>query len=250
MPSPRPRRSRRGFSVIEVLIAASLAVGLGLVVSAAIASSSSSSKDAIDRADAAEAVRQVNDVVSRYVRAAVREPVCTLPQTAVSFAECLVPGEAGAILQAASPTGITLLAYPAGSAGQAGVQEPEPPRKVVVRAEQAVDGSVTLLVESFSPSAGFYNASYPTSPTEVLRQAVLLPPGLVGACPGRDAREVFSFLAADGTPVTALAGESDLAKVAVVKFDPQVRVRVEGEECPRVVSSPVFLSLPARGFGR
>lgn len=244
------RRSRRGFSVVEVIIAASLAIGLGLVVATAISSSSASSKNAISRAAAAEEVRGINDVVARYVRGAVRKPKCTLPANATTFSSCLVPDEDGETLQAASPSSITMLVYPDG-ANISGANAPAP-EKIVVRTEEAAGRSVSLLVETYVPTNGFYDAAYPSSPTEVLRQVVLIPPKLAGLCTQsfRPALEVFSFLDDDGLPVTALTTPQDLAKVSVVKFDPQVRVLVQGESCPRIISSPVFLTLPVRGFGR
>ena len=249
----RPRR-RKGFSVVEVLIAASLAVGLGAMVATAIASSSSSSKNAITRAAASQEVRQVNEIAARYVRGAVRTPKCSLPATgAQSFSSCLVPSDTGEMLLAASASSITLLVYPQG-ANVSGGNAPAP-EKVTLKAEQAADGSVSLYVYADPPSGGsFYDASYPVIPTRLVRSVTLVPPKIaaVTGCtpPITAATSVFSFLDDVGAPVVAPANASDRARVSVVKFDPQVRVVVQGEACPRIVSSPVFLTLPSRGFGR
>jgi len=246
------RRSRSGFSVVEVLIAASLSIGLGLLVSTAITSSSAASKNAITRAAASQEVRQINDIAARYVRGAVRTPKCSLPATgAQSLSSCLVPAENGEMLIAASSSSVTLLAYPEG-ANITGGNAPTP-EKVVLRAVQESDGSVSLRVEAYAHSGGgFYNATYPATPTRILRVVTLATPKVANLCTSglRPAVEVFSFLDDAGAPVTSLASEADRARVSVIKFDPQVRVMVQGETCPRIVSSPVFLTLPSRGFGR
>lgn len=246
------RRSRSGFSVVEVLVAASLSIGLGLLVATAIASSSASSKNAITRASASQEVRQVNEIAGRYVRGAVRTPKCSVPSNASSFGSCLVPAESGELLLAgASSSSIALLVYPQG-ANVAGSTAP-PPEKVVLRAAQEADGSVVLRVEAYAHSGGgFYDAQYPTVPTRTLRVVTLATPKVANLCTSglRPAVEVFSFLDDAGAPVTGLASATDRARVSVIKFDPQVRVAVQGEACPRIVSSPVFLTLPSRGFGR
>ena len=249
----RPRH-RKGFSVVEVLIAASLAIGLGAMVATAIASSSSSSKNAITRAAAAQEVRQVNEIAARYVRGAVRAPKCSLPATATSFSSCLVTSDTGELLLSASASSITLLVYPQG-ANVSGGNAPAP-EKVTLKAEQASDGSVSLYVYADPPSGGsFYDASYPSTPTSVVRSVTLVPPNVaaVAGCnpPISLATSVFSFLNPDGAPLTGnFTDPAVRANVAVIKFDPQVRVVVQGEACPRIVSSPVFLTLPSRGFGR
>jgi type II secretory pathway pseudopilin PulG len=252
--SARSRR-RRGFSVVEVLIAASLAIGLGAMVATAIASSSASSKNAITRAAAAQEVRQVNEIAARYVRGAVRSPKCLLPANgAQSFSSCLVPSDNGEMLLAASASSITLLVYPQGA--NALDKNAPAPEKVTLKAEQAADGSVSLYVYADPPSGGsFYDASYPATPTRLVRSVTLVPPKVaaVSGCtpPITSATFVFSFLDDAGSPVTGNFSESGVrARVAVIKFDPQVRVLVQGETCPRLISSPVFLTLPSRGFGR
>jgi hypothetical protein len=249
-------RHRKGFSVVEVLIAASLAIGLGAMVATAIASSSSSSKNAITRAAASQEVRQVNEIAARYVRGAVRTPKCLLPKppAARSFSSCLVPSDTGEMLLAASASSITLLVYPQG-ANVSGGDAPAP-EKVTLKAEQAADGSVSLFVYADAPSGGsFYDASYPAIPTRLVRSVTLVPPKIaaVTGCtpPITSATSVFYFLNPDGVPVTGDFTDQDVRNsVSVIKFDPQVRVLVQGEACPRIVSSPVFLTLPSRGFGR
>lgn len=250
----RPCR-RKGFSVVEVLIAASLAVGLGAMVATAIASSSSSSKNAITRAAASQEVRQVNEIAARYVRGAVRKPKCLVPADAQSFSSCLVSAETGDLLvELPSPSSITLLVYPQG-ANVSGGNAPAP-EKVTMKAERAADGSVSLYVYADPPSGGgFYNASYPATPTRLVRSVTLVPPKIaaVTGCtpPITSATSVFSFLDNAGAPVTGdFTDQSVRTRVAVIKFDPQVRVMVQGEACPRIVSSPVFLTLPSKGFGR
>lgn len=244
-------RLRSGFSVVEVLIAASLSIGLGMMVAAAIASSSASSKNAITRASAAQEVRQINEIAGRYVRGAVRTPKCLVPANATSFASCLVPAETGVMLVAASPSSITLLAYPEG-ANVTGSGAPAPDR-IVLRAVEEADGSVSLRAEAYAPSGnGFYGATYGTSPTSTLRVVTLAVPKVANLCTTglRPAVDVFSFMDDTGAPVASLGSELDRERVSVIKFDPQVRVPVQGEDCPRIVSSPVFLTLPSRGFGR
>jgi hypothetical protein len=257
------RFRRRGFSVVEVIIAASLAVGLGMVVSVAIASSSSSSKDAITRADAAEEVRRLNDLVTRYVQAGVALPTClepTPPPEGLPFASCLVPGQNGQVLESASPDKIVFFSYPEGPVS--GSNGPLPPEKVTVEVTRnTADGSVTLTVSSLSiPSStnAYYVASSAYSGTaEVLRATTLVTPKVaaaVAACPssttttvaaaGTSATNVFSFFDSNGVATT------EAAKVSVIAFDPRVKVLVADEACPRTVSSPAFLTLPSQGFGR
>lgn len=245
------RRSRSAFSVVEVLIAASLSIGLGLLVATAITTSSASSKNAIVRATASQDVRQINEIAARYVRGAVRSPKCSLPSNATSFASCLVPSDTGAMLLAASASSITLLAYPDGANAASG--NAPAPEQVVLRAVQENDGSVALRVEAFAASGGgFYNATYPATPTRTLRVVTLAAPKVANLCTTglRPALDVFSFLDDAGSPVTSFASDADRSRVSVIKFDPQVRVPVQGETCPRIVSSPVFLTLPSKGFGR
>jgi hypothetical protein len=248
------RRSRSGFSVVEVLIAASLSIGLGAMVAAAIASSSASSKNAITRASASQEVRQINEIAARYVRGAVRTPKCLLPATgAQSLSSCLVPADNGEMLVAASSSSITLLSYPEGVNVTSGTAPP--PEKIVLRAVQETDGSVALRVESYKALdlTKIYGAQYDANtPTSTLRVVTLAVPKVANLCTTglRPAVDVFSFLDDTGAPVTSLATVADRERVSVIKFDPQVRVPVQGEDCPRIVSSPVFLTLPSRGFGR
>jgi hypothetical protein len=252
---------RKGFSVVEVLIAASLAIGLGMVVSVAIASSSSSSKDAITRAAAAEEVRRLNDLVARYVQAGVALPTCLEPaSTSLPFASCLVPGQSGQVLEVASANKIVFFSYPEGPVS--GSNGPLPPEKVTVEVTRnTADGAVTLTVSSVSiPSSAnaYYVASSAYSGTaEVLRATTLVSPKVAAAataCPSAttttlapsstDATSVFSFFDANGVATT------EPAQVSVIAFDPRVKVLVADEACPRTVSSPVFLTLPSQGFGR
>lgn len=250
-------RCRRGFSVLEVLVAAALSLGLGAIVATVITSSSSASRDAIARADAAEEIRSLNDLLTRYVQAGVRRPECLNPDslrsgTPLPFASCIVPGPGGDVLESVAADKIVFYSYPEGVVSST----PRSPEKVTVETSRdASTGAVTLTVSAQAVTNGdlFYvgNDSSLYSPARVLRSVTLVSPTVAAfdsVCPppaGTPAsRDVFSFFDANASPT------SDPSKVAVVVFDPRAKVSLTGETCPRLVSSPLYLAFPSQGFGR
>jgi type II secretory pathway pseudopilin PulG len=251
-----PVRRSRGFSVIEVIVAMSLAAGLGMVVATVIASSTAASKDAIARADASEDVRTLNDLLARFVQAGVRKPECLQPDNRnaapLTFAACIVPGQGGDVLETASAEKIVFYSYPDASAGPAA---PRAPDKVTVETSRdAATNAVTLTVSAQSPDDAtiFYVGAGGYGSPRILRTVILLSPTVAAlegaACPPPSgtppSTQVFAFFDAEGSSTT------DPSKVSVVAFDPRVKVVQTGETCPRTVSSPVYLAFPSQGFGR
>lgn len=249
-------RHRRGFSVLEVLVAAMLSLGLGAIVATVITASSSASRDAIARADAAEEIRSLNDLLTRYVQAGVRKPVCLKPdslvtRTNLSFASCIIPGTGGNILESVAADKIVFYSYPGGVVSS----PPRAPEKVTVETSRDdATGAVTLTVRAQAVTNDLFYVGDDSSvyaPPRVLRAVTLVTPAVAAfdsVCPPAPgipaSRDVFSFFDANASTT------SDPSKVAVVVFDPRAKVPLTGETCPRLVSSPLYLAFPSQGFGR
>jgi hypothetical protein len=125
---------------------------------------------------------------------------------------------------------------------------------VQVTAIREPDNAVSLTVAEFAPSSpDYFTPAYPAVPSNTLRRSTLVSPKLAGLCTTSlpDPTKVFSFYDAQGNQLSALPlSASDLEKVTVIAFDPQVRVPVRNEPCPRLVASSIMIGLPVKGFGR
>lgn len=68
--------SKKGFSLIEILVASSLALGLGLAVSAALSSASKVAKVSLASASSEQQIRDVMQVSTRYIKSARPRGAC------------------------------------------------------------------------------------------------------------------------------------------------------------------------------
>lgn len=228
---PRPGRRTRGFTVIEIIVAATLSAVLGLAIASVLVSSSSLSKLTLTKASAEQQVRDLNQTVVRYVRSAAPRGRCLSPAGPTS--SCLVVGEESSPFASVEPSRLVFYAYtsdrPAVSSRQLA------PDRVTIEAI-LVDTAVVLEVKVERATSG-YTDTWTGESARVARRVVLAQPSdRAPALP-----QLFTFLDLRGQATTTLE------EIAVVVFDPQVRVEVDGTD--RVFGAPVFVAIPSKGFG-
>lgn len=226
-------RRRRGFTIIEIIVASTLSAVLGLGIASVLVSSANVSKVTVVKADAEQQVRELGQNLVRFVRSAVPPRRCASP-TGASASGCFVVVTDGSPFVTATPDQIVFYAYVDGNADSLAA-----PDKVTVRRVTTVENAVVLEVLRDRPAPGVtYTETWRSGGTvELVRRLVLRKPSSSPPPPA----DLFTFLDMEG------AVTSSAAEIAVVVFSPQVRVLLDGTE--RVFGSPVFIALPSRGFG-
>lgn len=175
---------RRGFSLIELLIAATLSTVFAVLIGQTVLSTTRASLLTTARSVAqAKARAGLNDLERALVGA---RPLgeCRSPQRGLPINQCLVSGETGFALVSASADALTFYAYTTTSSDSVILSAPD---KVVVE----VDANMVLTVKRYkaASSATYTNPSWPSGAAPYRTLAL----GTVAD------RNVFSYIAGDGT---------------------------------------------------
>lgn len=264
---------RKGFSMLEVLIASLLSAGLGLAVAASVSSASRVAKVSLAKAASEQQIRDVIQVSSRYIKAARPQGGCLSKGVnssvvfTISLDQC--PTEqvrddpAGAVITAEYGK-LEVYSYwkdcddPAGNCQQASLTL-SAPVKLLLEVVQIVDPdktnpgrSLRISKTNSTGSSTFTNPDFAGQQPEVIREIVLIkpsnscPPSLSGGCLVYPSVTVpfFTYYTSTGT-VT-----SDVKLVSLVKLDPKVWVLLDGRTGDewKEYGIPVFVPIAYKGF--
>jgi len=233
------RRRRRGFTLVEVVVAAGLATALALALSTVLVSSSNVSRTTLVKSATEQQVRDLNETVVRFLRAATPMQTCVSPENATTT--CLVAREnQSAFITAPTATRMEFYAYTTATTGSTPGRAPD---KVTV--ESVVDGGAQVIRVQVEPAAVTSRVTGTWSsggPATVVRNVTLQAPprNAPATAPPVVAQQVFSFRDQFGAATAAPAA------IAVVVFNPQVTVRLGVDT--RVFGTPVFVPLPGKGL--
>jgi type II secretory pathway pseudopilin PulG len=228
------RLTRRGFTIIEIVVASTLSAMLGLAIASVLVSSAKVSKVTVLKAASEQQVRELSQNVVRFVRSAVPPRRCSSPVGAPASGCLVVVTDGSPFVGTQTADQIVFYAYTDAGAGPLAA-----PDKVRVVRVATADNAVVLEVYKERPANGVtYTEAWRGSGTqELVRSLVLSKPS--STPPPRT--DLFVFLDANGSATTTTT------EIAVVVFNPQVRVMLDDVE--RIFGSPVFIALPSKGFG-
>lgn len=215
------KRARRGFSLIELLIAAGLSVIFASAVSVALVNTMSLTQDSLARGTLEQRVRQVSDTMVFFLRGAGAPGVCLDPNAPGGWplADCGSVGERSSAFDVAAGTSMTFYSYATQLDGSTDASVLDVPDKVVFA---YADGKITI--ERYAPvsSATYTNPSWVTDP-ELVRE---LAATVSGGTP------LFRFFDSAGVSLTDTSGavpQADLPRIALVEVHPRVETQVRGE---------------------
>lgn len=227
-------RTRRGSTIIEIIVASTLSAVLGLAIASVLVSSAKVSKVTVIKAEAEQQVRDLSQNVVRFARSAVPPRRCASPVSAPAAGCFVVVTDGSPFVGQPTSDQVTFYAYTDSDADPLAA-----PDKVTVVRVVSADNAAVLEVYRERPATDVtYTESWRSGgPPELIRRLVLAKPS--GSPP--PSTDLFTFLDNEGT-VTTVPSE-----IAVIVFNPQVRVLVDDAE--RIFGSPVFIALPSKGFG-
>lgn len=228
------QRRRRGFTLIEIVIASTLSAVLGLAIAAVLVSSARVSKVTVMKATTEQQVRDLNQNVVRFVRSAVSPRRCLSPAANTPASSCLVVvADSSPFVGQPTSNQIVFYAYTDAAANPLSA----PDRVTIKTVGPAADNAVTLEVWVERAAVSYTESWRSRGAPEINRRLVLSKPSSTTP----PLTSLFTFLDTKGAVTTAPS------EIAVVVFSPQVRVTVEANE--RIFGSPVFIALPTKGFG-
>lgn len=121
----KPQRRNRGFTVMEIVVASTLAALLAWVIVAALASTQRLAQVSIERGRMNSEVRQITDLAVKYLRSARPRGTCILPPGDVMLSSCTRPAETGPAVIFASHSEIWFYGYLAGAAQDPALRAPD-----------------------------------------------------------------------------------------------------------------------------
>lgn len=206
-------RRRRGFSMIELIVAAGISMGFAYMLSLSLASTSEVARDTLAKASIADDTRQLADTASRYLRGAVPPGTCEQPVGVARTSLCERVGTGPSAFEAASSSRAVFYTY--GSAGADATGEAKVPDKV----EISLNGTVMTIQR------------YPATSTEYVAPSWSPTPQVVRVVDAEGSTAAFKFYNASGTQLSdaTLATAAGLRQIALVEFTPRVSLTVGGE---------------------
>lgn len=237
-------RRRRGFTLVEILVASSLAGMFGLVIATSLVSTTRLANSSLDRARLESEVRDLTDTTVRYLRGARPAGSCVEPP-GVPLDACRRVAESGPALQYAAANEVWFYSYATDLGTSAGdvLRVPD--------CVQIVFENSTMTVRRYP---GLLGSTYTTPAWEGSAQVLRVVDGEATTSP-------FTFFAADGTVVpvspvplgsrscAGVVSDPDidaLEKVALVKVATQATsTRTE----QRTEALEVYVELPSARYG-
>ena len=249
---------RRGFTVTEILVAATLSLVFASLVAQVLASGVRSTGDTLARMEADVRAREVFRTVTASLRGAQPLGSCIDPKGATDLNECLLVGQAenSTAVVRAKPDEIIFNAYTQGF-GE-GIRK-APDR---VRVWYDVDSGLVRVARWVAPAG----ATYISAPTEWLTGAVI-PSGTPtsqrlgqlsteatarSAC--GSAYEIFRYFDAQGVELIPASGTcqiANLSNIALVMVDAKVSYRDRGTTSgSSIVTLTAAVSLQSSAYAR
>lgn len=228
------RRTRRGFSLMEVVIATSVSIGFALVVSTALVSTSSAARDTIGQASLQQAARQVSETASRYLHGAASPGTCTAPVGAARVSLCDRIGEAGPAFETATAASAVFYTYgttPGDVSTPGGLRVPD-------RVEITLAADRLTISRYAADPAAEYVAPAWSSTAEVVRVA-----------DARGATGAFAYYDAAGQliPEADLATPAGRETIALVAFTPRLTMTAGADTYTSAVDVFAAVGAPQDG---
>lgn len=265
---------RKGFSLLEVLLAASLSAGLGLAVAASISSASRVAKVSLSKATSEQQIRDVIQVSSRYIKSARPQGGCLQEGSTSNNVVFSIPLSLCPTAQVRDdPDGpfikadyneLEFYSYwkdcdtPDGNCQQASVYL-DAPVKILLKVEPLIDSTRTnpgqllsIYKTNATANSTFTNADFTGQQPVVIREIVLIKPS--NECPLSPSDVCQAYPSADNPFFTyyTLAGveTSDTKLIALVKLDPKVWVQLDKSTDSewKEYGHPVFIPIAYKGF--
>lgn len=264
---------RKGFSLLEVLLASLLSAGLGLAVAASVSSASRVAKVSLSKATSEQQIRDVVQVASRYIKAARPKGGClstglnSIVVYTVSLDQCpkaQVRDDPNGPVILATFKKLEVYSYwkdcasPDGNCQQASVYL-DAPVKLLLEVVELVDPSKTnpgqllrISKTNATNSSTFTNPDFTGQTPVVIREIVLIKPS--SECPLSPSGVCLVYPSVS-TPfftyyTSAGVATSDPTLISLVKLDPKVWVQMD-----KSISSewkeygyPVFIAIAYKGF--
>lgn len=215
------RKSRRGFSLMELLVASMLAVLFAGIVSSALASSTSLARDSLVKGTLEQRARELTDTMAFFLRGAGAPGRCEDPDAPQGWplADCLSVSEQASAFESATPTAATFYSYSTQLESSASAAALTVPDKVVFTQS---NGRLTIV--RYPPLAGatYTSPAWASAPVTVRDLVVNAPADGV----------LFRYFDATGQRLgsdTAAVPSADLRRIALVQMSPRVSQQVGGD---------------------
>lgn len=266
------RSARKGFSLLEILVATLLSAGLGLAVAASVSSASKVAKVSLSKASSEQQIRDVVQVASRYIKAARPQGGCL--STGLNSTIVSVPLNQCPVMQVRDdPNGPIIVADfkklefysywkdcedPNGNCQQSSANL-EAPVKLLLEVSEIVDPGKTypgqilrVSLTKATNASTFTNPDFTGQQPTVIREVVLLrpsnscPPSPSGGClpyPS-ETSPFFTYYASSGAPT------ADITQVALIRMNPKVWVQMDRSAANewKEYGYPVYVPIAYRGF--
>ena len=264
---------RKGFSLLEVLLASLLSAGLGLAVAASVSSASRVAKVSLSKATSEQQIRDVIQVSSRYIKAArpkggcVSQGIDNIVVYTVTLEQCptaQVRDDPNGPFIYADYKKLEFYSYwkdcatPDGNCQQASVYL-DAPVILLLEVVEVVDSTKTnpgqllrISKTSATPSSTFTNADFTGQQSAVIREIVLIKPS--NGCPLSPSGVclVYPSVATPFFTYYTSAGveTSDTKLIALVKLDPKVWVQMDKSINSewKEYGHPIFVPVAYKGF--
>lgn len=264
---------RKGFSLLEILVASALSAGLGLAVAASVSSASRVAKVSLSKATSEQQIRDVVQISSRYIKAARPRGGClsqglnSIVVYTVRLDQCptaQVRDDPDGPVVYADYKKLEFYSYwkdcanDDGNCQQASVYL-DAPVKILLEVVELVDPSKTnpgqllrISKTNATVSSTFTNPDFTGQQPVVVREIVLIkpanecPPSPLGGCQVYPSANIpfFTYYTLTGTET------SDTKLIALVKLDPKVWVQMDKSTNSewREYGHPVFVPIAYKGF--
>jgi len=217
----RHRRTvRRGFTISEIVIAASLSLGFALLMSMALVTTSNLAGKSITRASMAADSRALADAASRYLRGAAPPGRCLDPDREQwPLNGCSTVGQRASAFISASGTKAVFYSYGTSTVNVIDSSVLTVPDKV----EIATVGDELIITKYAALSPGdpnsFTNPSWVATP-EIIRKFRITGTG-----------SVFSYYDASRTRMGATSEltSDELERISLIKFSPRLETIIGGQ---------------------
>lgn len=214
-------RARRGFSLMELLVASMLAVLFAGVVSSALASSTSLARDSLVKGTLEQRARELTDTMAFFLRGAGAPGRCEDPDAPQGWplADCLSVAERDSAFDAASSTSVTFYSYSTQLESSASAAALTVPDRVVLT---QANGRLTIVRYPPLANATYTSPAWASTPVTVRDLVVNAPTDGV----------LFRYFDSSGQRLgsdTSAVPAADLRRIALVQMSPRVSQQVGGE---------------------
>lgn len=237
------RRSRpRGFTIVEVLVAVSLASVFAAIISSVLVQTTDQVNSTVARAVAEDRARQALASLSSALKGARPLAECASPEGPFPLDACDRVAESGPAFTAATETSMEFYSYAGGASGQV-LRAPD---RVVVAARpvSGTDSRTLLTLAVYRPVAGSTYTTATEWESQPVREETI---GIVDS-----SATVFTYYDSTGNPLDRLTGgtpaevQQQLEEIALVVAAP--RLSWSDGTTAGVVLPRLVVPLPAKVY--